>query len=86
MIMNRYMKNFIFKARRSPLVMNVKGRVDFQKRLPPTWATFIHKLARSNKVLENSSSRMLTLRGDVNFFWGSLFPTDKLPRSAAAAL
>ena len=42
--------NFILKARRSPLVMNVKGRVDFQKRLAPTWATFIHKLARSNKV------------------------------------
>lgn len=38
------------RARRSPLVMNVKGRVDFQKRLPPTWAAFIHKLARSNKT------------------------------------
>ena len=65
--MKRYVQNFIFKARRSPLVMNVKGRVDFQKRLPPTWATFIHKLARSNKVLGNALWKMYILKRAVTF-------------------
>ena len=53
--MSRYNELFIFKARRSPLVMNVKGRVDFQRRRAPTWATFIHKLAKSNKVQKSSN-------------------------------
>ena len=42
-----------FQARGSPLVMKVKGRVDFQRGRPPTWSTFLHKLARTNKVESN---------------------------------